>query len=99
MFDVPVRTKVQRRKYAQFRTHLLSDGFIQLQYSVYAKYFGSEKKSESTLRATVGKIPEEGYVRILKVTDHQFGKMENYFGDTLKGTLRYRVKLDAWDLQ
>ena len=34
MFDLPVDTKKARREYTKFRKHLLTDGYIRLQYSV-----------------------------------------------------------------
>lgn len=80
MFDLPVETKAQRREYAQFRKKLLGAGFTMLQYSVYAKHLASEEASES-LRARVhAALPPHGQVRLLAVTDHQFGKMEVYYG-------------------
>ncbi|MBL8178217.1 MAG: CRISPR-associated endonuclease Cas2 [Bryobacterales bacterium] len=80
LFDLPVETKEQRREYAQFRKSLLSAGFTMLQYSVYAKHMASEEAAEH-LRAKVhAALPPQGQVRLLTVTDHQFGKMEVYVG-------------------
>jgi CRISPR-associated protein Cas2 len=80
MFDLPVVTKVQRREYAQFRKKLQSKGFTMLQYSVYAKHLPTEDAAEP-LKATVkAALPPKGQVRVLAVTDHQFGKMDVFFG-------------------
>jgi CRISPR-associated protein Cas2 len=80
MFDLPVETKEHRREYAQFRKKLLNKGFTMLQYSVYAKHVPSEEASES-LRATVrAALPPHGQVRLMAVTDHQFGKMDVFHG-------------------
>jgi CRISPR-associated protein Cas2 len=80
MFDLPVETKVQRREYTQFRKKLQSKGFTMLQYSVYAKHLPTEDAAEP-LKATVKAVlPPKGQVRVMAVTDHQFGKMEVFFG-------------------
>lgn len=80
MFDLPVTTPEARRRYAQFRTMLLDEGFIQLQYSVYARYCGSEESAQTQRRRVTAALPPEGQVRLLSVTDHQFGRMEVYDG-------------------
>ena len=81
MFDLPVKTAKARRRYAQFRKLLIEQGFSMLQYSVYARYCASEEMAiayRSRIRAS---LPPEGYVRLLAVTDRQFGKMESYIGE------------------
>lgn len=80
MFDLPVKTRAQRRRYAQFRKLLLSDGFCRLQYSVYARYCPSEEAAAPHRALVRAGLPDEGQVRLLAVTDRQFGKMENYVG-------------------
>ncbi len=80
MFDLPVDTKDHRREYAQFRKKLQGAGFTMLQFSVYAKHLPSEEASES-LRAKVrAALPAHGQVRLMAVTDHQFGKMDVFYG-------------------
>lgn len=80
MFDLPVKTKRERRAYSRFRNLLLSEGFCQMQFSVYARFCGSEEIAE-TLRVHLRKkLPADGHVRILAVTDRQFGKMEIFYG-------------------
>lgn len=80
MFDLPVETKEQRRQYAQFRKLLLKEGFVQLQLSVYARFAASEESVEATRVRIRGGIPPHGQVRLMGVTDHQYGKMELWFG-------------------
>jgi len=76
MFDLPVGTKVERRNYTRFRKKLLSKGFWQLQYSVYARPCISDDTGE-TYRANVEKwLPPHGHVRIILFTDKQFGRMQ-----------------------
>lgn len=80
MFDLPVDTKQARREYAQFRKLLLQQGFSMLQYSVYARYFPTEEASAAMRRALHAQLPPDGQVRLLAVTDRQFGKMEVFLG-------------------
>jgi CRISPR-associated endoribonuclease Cas2 len=80
LFDLPVETADQRRQYAQFRKKILSMGFAQLQYSVYARHMPSEDAAEHVKTRLMAYLPPEGQVRLLMVTDHQFGKMEVYYG-------------------
>lgn len=85
LFDLPVETKEQRRDYTRFRKKVLSLGFAQLQYSVYAKHVASQEAEDPLKTRVVGALPPEGQVRILDVTDHQFGKMEIYQGRRRRG--------------
>ena len=80
MFDLPVDTKPARRAYAQFRKTLLNRGFTMLQYSVYARYCASEKASRVHCDHLSRIIPKEGKVRFMAITDHQFARMEVFFG-------------------
>ena len=84
MFDLPMETKTERREYSQFRKLLLKEGFVQLQLSVYARFSGSEESAESVRTRVRASLPPHGQVRLLSVTDHQFGKMELWFGKRRK---------------
>lgn len=86
MFDLPVVTKEQRREYTQFRKKLLSRGFTMLQYSVYAKHFATEEAAEPLKLHVRAALVPHGQVRVMAVTDHQFGKMEVYFGKKRRPT-------------
>jgi len=80
MFDLPVDTKAARRAYARFRKALLKEGFSRLQLSVYARYFGCQEASEIHRKRIRSSLPPDGQVRLLAVTDHQFGKMDVFLG-------------------
>ncbi len=80
MFDLPVDTKAARKRYAQFRKLLLTEGFTMLQYSVYARHLASEESGNILKQRLRQALPADGQVRLLPVTDRQFGKMEVYFG-------------------
>lgn len=80
MFDLPVVTPEARRNYTRFRDSLLKEGFLMLQFSVYGRYCGSEEKTTAFRRRIREALPPDGEVRLLPVTDHQFGMMEVYEG-------------------
>ena len=82
MFDLPVTDKKARRAYTQFRKALLRDGFMMMQYSVYARYCPTEEASETYRRRIQGVLPDEGRVRLVSITDRQFGKMGVFDGKT-----------------
>jgi CRISPR-associated protein Cas2 len=84
MFDLPVETPENRRDYTRFRKVLLKDGFMMLQYSVYSRYIPSEEAAESHRRTVRLAVPPRGQVRVLTITDHQFGRMEVFFGKNRK---------------
>lgn len=86
MFDLPVATKEDRRRYARFRKALLQRGFTMLQFSVYARHCASEEFAGGVRADVRAVLPPEGQVRVLSVTDRQFGKMEVYFGKKRRRT-------------
>lgn len=84
MFDLPVDTKAARKRYAQFRKTLIKEGFSMLQFSVYARYCPSEEVATSYKQRIRPMMPPDGQVRLLSVTERQFGRMEVYFGKRRK---------------
>ena len=84
MFDLPVTDKIARRNYSRFRKYLVGEGFIQLQYSVYAKFCASRPNAEKYYRYIGEIVPPEGYVRLLMVTDKQFGDMVSFYGKSVQ---------------
>ena len=80
MLDLPVTDKVARKRYARFRKALLRRGFSMLQFSVYARHCASEDSADNMRRDVQKVLPPHGQVRLLGVTDRQFGKMQVFFG-------------------
>ena len=84
MFDLPTVSKEEKREYSRFRKYLLGEGFIQMQYSVYAKYCASRENTQKYFRSIKYIIPPGGYVRLLMITDKQFGEMVSLYGKTVE---------------
>lgn len=82
MFDLPVVTKVQRRDATRYRQGLLDLGFSQVQLSVYVKYLVNATGVRSLLPQLRAGIPDNGEVRILRLTDEQWSKTYRYYGQT-----------------
>ena len=80
MFDLPVKTKREKLAYVRFRNLLLEEGFCKMQFSIYARFCGSEDIAETHRDHLRRRLPSDGHIRLLTITDRQFGKMEVYFG-------------------
>ncbi len=80
LFDLPVKSAEDRRVAARFRKDLLADGFWMIQYSIYARPCPTEENAEVHVGRVRALVPSRGHVRILRLTDKQFGRMEVYVG-------------------
>ncbi len=80
MFDLPTDTKKARREYTFFRKNLLRSGFLQLQYSVYARHCASDESADVHARRVMANLPPDGEVRVMRVTDKQFERMLIFHG-------------------
>jgi len=80
MFDLPVDTSNARKAYARFRKTLLEDGFTMMQYSVYSRHCASIENAEMHVRRMGDRVPSEGEVRFLTITDRQFGRIQVFLG-------------------
>ena len=80
MFDLPTQTSKSRQRYARFRRQLLNDGFHMMQYSVYARYCESAARVTKFRHKIRKALPPDGEVRLMSVTDIQFGQMEVFLG-------------------
>ena len=79
-FDLPTETKKDRQAYADFRKRLQGDGFTMMQYSVYVRHCPSAENADVHTKRVQNLLPETGQVSILRVTDKQFGNMQNFVG-------------------
>ena len=80
LFDLPTGTADERTDYRHFREFLLDDGFSMLQYSVYARHSASDENATVHLKRIQLSIPPDGEVRVLSMTDKQFGRMNIFHG-------------------
>ena len=83
-FDLPVGTKTERRDASRFRNFLKDDGFMMLQYSVYARVCRAEDGAMKHVARVTRNLPGKGSVRSLQVTDRQYGRMRLMLGQATK---------------
>jgi len=93
LFDLPTDTKEARKEYTRFRKFLLQDGFTMMQYSVYIRHSSSEENAQVHVKRVKNCLPDDGEVRIIKITDKQFGKIEVYFGNKRVATETAPIQL------
>ena len=80
-FDLPVKTKKQKRAYVLFRRFLLQDGYDMLQWSVYSRVVNGLDDSNKHIKRIKSNIPESGSIRCLQITEKQFAEMLILLGD------------------
>lgn len=79
-FDLPVKTKDQRRDATRFRNFLLKDGYHMVQYSVYARICNGVDAVETHKQRLKKALPSRGAVRMIVVTEKQFNNIEILVG-------------------
>lgn len=92
-FDLPVKTKAERRRATRFRKDLIDDGYIMLQLSVYSRICKGEDTAEKHKKRLKSLVPEAGSVRVLSVTEKQYAAM-----DILVGVAKKTEKIGAEQL-
>lgn len=86
-FDLPVTTPLARREYRLFHKHLIKNGFIMMQESVYSKLV----LNPTAAKAVVGNLekhkPPDGVVQVLTVTEKQYSRMDFIVGEFSSSTI------------
>ena len=83
-FDLPVKTKKQRKQYGDFRKFLIRDGYFMLQFSVYSRMVRNHDDAQKHVARVKCHLPPEGSVRIMTVTEKQYASMEILVGEKWK---------------
>jgi CRISPR-associated protein Cas2 len=86
MFDLPVDTKAARKAYTDFRKALIKDGFTMMQFSVYVRHCASEENADVHDNRVAAALPPDGEVRLLRITDKQYERMQVFWGRKRKPT-------------
>lgn len=93
LFDLPVKTKAERKEANLFRRFLKSDGYDMLQLSVYCRICRGQDMVDKHLARLQGHLPPTGCVRALQVTNQQYARMK-----ILVGEMRKQEKVAAQQL-
>lgn len=80
-FDLPTETAQQRKEYSLFRKHLIKEGYLMMQKSVYVKLVTNDGAAGAAIMRLRKHRPPEGLVQVLKVTEKQFATMEYVTGN------------------
>ncbi len=80
LFDLPVAKKTDRRRYQQFRTFLIKDGYTMMQFSVYTRITSGLDGVEKHLHRLQNNLPPKGNVRVLVITEKQYESMRFLVG-------------------
>ena len=81
MFDLPVRTKLQRIVASRFRNRLRKEGYMMIQYSVYARPCVTVEQMETHVGCIRKFAPATGNVRLLFMTDQQWANSQSILGE------------------
>lgn len=79
-FDLPVTEKPQRKRAAQFRKFLKRDGYIMLQWSVYARMCNGQEGVEKHIKRLRIELPCDGNIRTMQITDQQYSRIQILVG-------------------
>ena len=96
MFDLPVKTKLDRHRYTVFHRFLLDDGFQMMQYSIYTRHCASREMSAVHAKRVRTRTPPRGEVRILPITEAQFAKMEIHRNFVRQQPQPKQLPLEFW---
>lgn len=75
-FDLPVKTKKQKRIAALFRKYLLKDGFFMMQFSVYVRISKNYALLEKHIDRIAKHAPNEGSVKTILITKQQYDNIK-----------------------
>lgn len=79
-FDLPVKTKAERRTAAKFRNFLLMDGCHMVQLSVYARICNGTDSTAAHRLHLAAVVPSKGSVRMLVITEKQYSNIQILLG-------------------
>ena len=96
MFDLPVKTKHQRKVASRFRKDLQDAGFDMIQFSVYSRPCPTEENAQVYKDYVRRILPDKGHVRIVQFTDKQYGRMECFYGNLQEPPEKQPEQLDLF---
>lgn len=91
-FDLPVKSKNERREATRFRNFLLNDGYHMLQYSVYARVCNGLDAVEKHRSRLKDHLPDNGSVRMLVITEKQFESIDILVGRLTQADMPFQCE-------
>lgn len=80
-FDLPVTEKAERQAATRFRNFLLKDGYMMIQFSVYARVCNGQDRLDKHMLRLHNQLPKAGSIRALQVTGKQYERMKTLVGN------------------
>jgi CRISPR-associated protein Cas2 len=96
LFDLPTETKVDRKRYTQFRKELLKDGFDMFQFSIYVRHCASRENAQVHIKRVKDKMPQFGQIGLMTITDKQFGQIEIFCNRKVVEPSHVQMQLDMF---
>lgn len=93
MFDLPIKTKIDRRNYRKFRKYIMESGFVMMQKSIYTKIVLNPTKAKTTLDNIRRNAPGDGLIQIITITERQYNQMELLIGEVNDMVINDRSKV------
>ena len=103
MFDLPVMTDKERKVATQFRKDLLDNGYLMIQFSVYARPCVSYEQMDTHITRIKTIIPGGGNVRLMFMTDEQWKKSYTVIGANYRNEKNHAIdpdipkQVDFWE--
>lgn len=82
LFDLPVLTKLERKRANKFRLFLLDEGFTMMQLSCYIRFTAGKEQAEALTRRIGRSVPNPGTVEVIWFTDKQYENIQSFRGKT-----------------
>jgi len=92
-FDLPTKTKSDRKNASRFRSFLIKTGFTMMQLSIYVRFCKGESTALNYIEQVQTEVPPYGHIRALTITEKQYGRMK-----LLLGEIKYQEKVGSEQL-
>ena len=76
----PTNKHGTKTAYTAFRKFLLSDGYVLIGPELYMRVVTNRKNADTHLRKMMETHPDTGIIRVLRLTEKQYGAMLNLTG-------------------
>lgn len=83
-FDLPVKTKEERRQATLFRKFLIDDGYYMIQYSLYGRICATIENAKQHEQRLKFHLPYAGSIRSLLITEKQYSNISILLGQQKK---------------
>lgn len=74
MFDIPNSSPSLRRQYSLFRKHLIADGFLMEQFSVYSRLVATREACAGFIARMRAVQPDAGRITVFELTEKQYAR-------------------------